>query len=209
MVGAFRRATSFVSRSRGPKAKLAFKPGPRNLCARPDPVLPVKLKTDAHDTPLGHEAPGNDDSPGQFGCIPMSAAFRVPGHWFASFVVAGCMAACVHSPSATDLELGLDEYFTSVEVDVQPVMIVRVSPDYPSQWRGSKRHVECMVTFIIAKSGAVTSAQVERSGRQGPNEEAFETAAVAAVRQWRFRPARKSGLPVPVIMRVPIEFVGR
>jgi protein TonB len=86
-----------------------------------------------------------------------------------------------------------------------PVLIRRVEPRYPDMAR--RRGVEGLVLLeaVLDRDGRIESGvKVLRS------IPALDDEAIAAVRQWRFRPARDNGgATVRVILEVPIRFVLR
>lgn len=78
-----------------------------------------------------------------------------------------------------------------------------------------RTRVDAVYPLADARPGPVTvelAVTVDIDGRVGPVEvltsggPAFDAAAVAAVRQWRFDPARQDGAPVAVKIRVPFAF---
>jgi protein TonB len=87
-----------------------------------------------------------------------------------------------------------------------PVVIGREVPAYPAEAR--RRQVEGVVLL---------EAIVDRDGRVEPDSvkvlesvALLDTAAVEAVRRWRFRPGRdRSGAAVRVILEIPIRFALR
>lgn len=91
------------------------------------------------------------------------------------------------------------------EVAHPPTLIRRVTPEYPRTAR--QRGIEGLV---------VLEAILDVEGRVGRDIKVLESvpdldrAAIDALRQWRFKPARdKSGTSVAVILEVPIRFVLR
>ena len=78
-----------------------------------------------------------------------------------------------------------------------PKKIADVTPAYPSIAQAA--HVKGMVILeaVIDVHGNVTSVQVLRS------VPLLDQAAVDAVRQWRYTPARLNGQPVPVVRSIP------
>ena len=81
-----------------------------------------------------------------------------------------------------------------------PKKIADVTPAYPSIAQAA--HVKGMVILeaVIDVHGNVTSVQVLRS------VPLLDQAAVDAVRQWRYTPARLNGQPVPVVVTITINF---
>ena len=81
-----------------------------------------------------------------------------------------------------------------------PHKIVNVDPIYPRVAQAA--HVDGIVILeaIIDAQGRVTTARVLRSIAL------LDQAAVDAVRQWTFAPARLNGVAVPVVMTVTVNF---
>jgi len=86
-----------------------------------------------------------------------------------------------------------------------PVVIpsTRAHPDYPDIARKAKVTGSVLLLIIIDKDGRVGTIEVI----QAPDARfGFELAAIEAVKQWRYRPARLGGRPVAVQATVRIEF---
>lgn len=83
-----------------------------------------------------------------------------------------------------------------------PRILSAPDPVYPESAR--RRGVEGTVTagLLIDADGGVTEVWVERSSGDG----ALDEAALAAVRRWRFAPARQNGVPGSARSRVPVVF---
>lgn len=83
-----------------------------------------------------------------------------------------------------------------------PRILSAPDPVYPESAR--RRGVEGTVTagLLIDADGGVTEVWVESSSGDG----ALDEAALAAVRRWRFAPARQNGVPVSARSRVPVVF---
>ena len=89
------------------------------------------------------------------------------------------------------------------DVATAPVLVTRVVPEYPRRARLAGIEGEVVLEVIVDRHGRVASdPTVVRAVPE------LERAAVAAVRQWRFRPARDpAGAAVAVLMEVPVRFV--
>jgi periplasmic protein TonB len=81
-----------------------------------------------------------------------------------------------------------------------PVKIVNVDPVYPSIAQTARIKGVVILEAVIDERGSVKSVSVLRS------IQLLDQAAVDAVRQWRFTPARLNGAPVPVVMTVTVNF---
>jgi protein TonB len=77
---------------------------------------------------------------------------------------------------------------------------VDVAPVTPEQARQAGISGLVLVEVIIGVDGRVTSAKVLRSIPM------LDEAALEAVRQWRYEPTELNGVPVPVIITVPVKF---
>lgn len=77
-----------------------------------------------------------------------------------------------------------------------------VHPTFPATMRDAGREGVVPMEAIIGRDGSVTSVRV-LSAQVHPD---FATAAVDAVRQWRFDPTLLNGAPVEVVMTVSVQF---
>lgn len=86
-----------------------------------------------------------------------------------------------------------------------PVLIEgsRVIPVYPELARLARVETTLILEAVIRKDGTVGELKVLRSPAPGLG---FEEAAVAAVRQWRYKPGVQDGRPVDVYFTVVVEF---
>lgn len=83
-----------------------------------------------------------------------------------------------------------------------PVPVRTVNPSYPVDLRRDGVSGLVMVKCSIDEQGNVTETEVEKSSNA-----AFEKPAVAAVKQWKFKPAKQDGAPVPIKVSIPIKFM--
>jgi protein TonB len=90
----------------------------------------------------------------------------------------------------------------SVTREVKPV----IPPDAmrahaaESRRRGFVRH-SVELELLVSVKGNVSAARVIRS-----TDARFDSSALAAARQWLFKPATKAGEPVPVVVNLVLEF---
>lgn len=85
-----------------------------------------------------------------------------------------------------------------------PVIIPasKVQPVYPKQARLRRQQARVVLQALILKDGTVDKLEpLESTGDCG-----FEEAAIAAVKQWRYKPATQGGKPVSVYFTVVVEF---
>lgn len=83
-----------------------------------------------------------------------------------------------------------------------PVAVRTVVPDYPPSMRREGVSGVVTVKCTIDEQGNVVDPTVEKS-----TNGAFEEPALAAVKKWRFKPARQDGAPVAMKVSIPIKFV--
>ena len=83
---------------------------------------------------------------------------------------------------------------------VAPVIIKRVQPDY-SKLRDRRIQAPLLVyEATITSAGEVASARALR-----PVDPEIDAPVIAALRQWRFRPATRNGRPVAVYFTLTVK----
>jgi len=89
------------------------------------------------------------------------------------------------------------------EVDVQPVLIARVDPQYPPAARlAGESAIVTMRVLVHPNGGVVNVESIEAT----PPDMGFEGAAAASVRRWRYEPGEKSGQKVSVWVTETVAF---
>jgi TonB family protein len=89
-----------------------------------------------------------------------------------------------------------------VSADVgPPILRDWVRPDYPKAAVAAKREGKVQVQFVVEVDGRTTREKIHQS-----TDAIFNEAALAAVRQWTFKPGIDQGEPAPYAMGVTIEF---
>ncbi len=81
-----------------------------------------------------------------------------------------------------------------------PVRIRDASPVYPEVPRLARVEGQVVIEAVIGVTGDVVETRVLRSTPM------FAEAALAAVRQWKYRPTLINGRPVPVALTVTVTF---
>ena len=81
-----------------------------------------------------------------------------------------------------------------------PVRIRDTSPVYPELPRLAKTEGQVVIEAVIGVTGEVVETRVLKA------TPLFAEAALAAVRQWKYRPTLINGRPVPVVMMVTVTF---
>ncbi len=85
-----------------------------------------------------------------------------------------------------------------------PVAIKQIRPEYPDFARNSGIEGEVWLEVEVFADGTVGAIDVVQSLLSGPG--GLDEAAIKAVRQWEFQPAKSGGKPVSVWVTFPIEF---
>jgi TonB family protein len=75
-------------------------------------------------------------------------------------------------------------------------------PDYPLEARQKGYQGEVLLKVEVLQNGRVGEVQVEKSS----GYEILDQSATAAVKKWRFIPARKGGIAIPCWVKVPFKF---
>lgn len=107
---------------------------------------------------------------------------------------------------AVESEVRLPVVFLPVDApedrsDWPPEVTQQAAPNYPYSMRAAGLKGEVTVSFVVNTAGRVVEAAALTS-----NNPAFDAPAIAAVLQWRFKPARRRGQSVNTRMAVPIVF---
>jgi protein TonB len=88
-------------------------------------------------------------------------------------------------------------------VDQPPTPVFNPAPHYPAAALAARQTGRVVIRVVVDVDGWVTAASLHRSCGIA----ALDDSALAAVRQWRFRPAQKDGQPVAHEFAVPVHFV--
>jgi len=89
---------------------------------------------------------------------------------------------------------------TPPSVDELAEAITRVAPEYPAAAREARVDGTVMLSANVREDGTVGDIKVVNS------VPLLDAAAIAAVRQWRFKPASAKGIPVATWVAVPVKF---
>ena len=82
-----------------------------------------------------------------------------------------------------------------------PVPAKQVVAEYSEEARAAHYEGICLVSVIVDAQGNPQNVHVSRSLGKGLDEKAVE-----AVRKWKFKPAMKGNMPVPVFITVEVNF---
>ena len=84
-----------------------------------------------------------------------------------------------------------------------PIFTKHIMPTYPEYARRRGLEGFVILQFIVDINGRVVEPSVQQANPQGY----FETAAIRAIKQWRFSPGRNDkGTPVPCRLQMRIDF---
>jgi TonB family protein len=82
-----------------------------------------------------------------------------------------------------------------------PTLVREVRPSYTDTARRQAIEGDVVLEIVVRSDGSVGNVRVRQSLGGG-----LEQKAIEAVRQWRFTPAKRKGVPVDVVVDVAVEF---
>ena len=82
-----------------------------------------------------------------------------------------------------------------------PTLVREVRPSYTDAARRQAIEGDVVLEIVVRSDGTVGNVKVRRTLGGG-----LEQKAIEAVRQWRFTPAKRHGVPVDVVVDVSVEF---
>lgn len=107
----------------------------------------------------------------------------------------------IHSTTTQSLTQTEQAPVNFVPYDDPPVIIGKISPEYPEFARRNKVQGTVILEVEVLKDGSIRDIRVRRSVPGGLDE-----AAIEAVRKVKFQPGRSSGQPVDVLLIIPVDF---
>jgi len=96
---------------------------------------------------------------------------------------------------------GMQAIGPSSAYDVPPKFISGAAPIYPITRLRLREPGFAVISFVVDETGCTRDFQVEKT-----NYSFFGTHAIAAIQNWRFRPATKHGRPVSCRVRIPFNY---
>jgi protein TonB len=87
------------------------------------------------------------------------------------------------------------------DFDETPMPVKSVAPIYPAEMKRDKVSGIVTLKIVIDENGNVADRTVSKSTRPE-----FESAALEAIQQWKFKPARKGGAAVRATVTIPMKF---
>jgi TonB family protein len=103
-------------------------------------------------------------------------------------------------PSPPVADADLPQLAAPAEPDAPPRVLNQARPSYPQDAFLKRIEGTVLIEALIDLEGRVARCRVLQSVPE------LDAAALAAVRQWRFQPARKGGKPVATIIHMPVAF---
>jgi TonB family protein len=124
--------------------------------------------------------------------------------WIALLLFSGLAPICAQtqSPQGTDPSTkGTGDGVARVGGGVSaPRVISAPQPEYSEKARKAKYAAACVLSLVVDSSGVPQNIRVTRPLGMGLDERAIK------VRNWRFKPAIKDGVPVAVLLAVEVSF---
>jgi periplasmic protein TonB len=82
-----------------------------------------------------------------------------------------------------------------------PKVLYKLDPEFSEEARKNKFQGNVVLQVVVGIDGKTHEIKVVRSLGMGLDEKAVES-----IREWRFEPGRKDGVPVPVVVQVEVNF---
>ncbi len=157
----------------------------------PEPIRPSR--PDRPSTPAAAEAPA---ARAELRAPELPSAFLDPG--------VGPPDSDLGPPvrGPTEGEAAAPRVKSAEEVSEPPRVLQRRLPRYPAAAAASGTEGVVVLRLLIDATGRVARAQVIEARPPG----VFEQAALAAIREWSFSPARDGGARVPVLATKTLRF---
>src|SRR6266853_3764 len=136
----------------------------------------------------------------------MKARYSLP----AVAIFSLCLSSSLVSASAQQPEPSAPPHMVSQKV-ADEMLLSKVAPEYPDAVKNANTSGQIVIMFTIDKDGRVAVAMAvprDFAGRESRNidDPKLRRAAVAAVKQWRYRPYLHNGDPVEVDTSVILPF---
>lgn len=87
-------------------------------------------------------------------------------------------------------------------VDEYPSLPNQTPPRYPADLLAAGIEGRVLVRVLVRPDGTAATAHVQESS----GWKKMDDSALEAIRGWRFRPARRGGMPVPCEVDIPVRF---
>ena len=107
------------------------------------------------------------------------------------------------APEASGVEVDPARLYELTDVDVPPVLVARVEPQYPAAARLAGDTATVVMRILVDTLGGIGRMEVKTCTLPGKG---FEEAATSAVRKWHFEPARRASRKVMCWVEYALEF---
>lgn len=97
-------------------------------------------------------------------------------------------------------------YHAVKELDVVPIPVVKPNPVYPPQAEDQGVTGKVLLRLHLEADGSISQSEVISVVPGGVFGEMFKKSALDAVRNLKFRPAKRNGLPVRAILEFRVVF---
>ncbi|MFN8062257.1 MAG: energy transducer TonB [Vicinamibacterales bacterium] len=177
-------------------------PDPPKVVEPPPPELEVKPLPPII-APVASKASDAEDKPGLPKETPVVAESRGPGDQGGTGEGRGTGLGEGQGPGIGDGSgggTGGGPFRPGAGID-PPSLVREVKPDYTEDARRRGVAGDVVLEIVVRRDGTVGDVKVLEGLGYG-----LEKMAMDAVRQWRFRPARRFGTPVDVVVEVAVEF---
>ena len=132
-----------------------------------------------------------------------ASPIRSPARQTAPTALADAKALTQPPDRAIAPSVPIGRIYDPTDVDERPRVLKQVDPVYPVEAARLKLQDVVVVKALIGPGGHVEDVQILKHGSKDP---AFDAAAVKAVRQYTFAPARKKGQPVSCWFNIGVPF---
>lgn len=85
---------------------------------------------------------------------------------------------------------------------VQPKFVSGTAPTYPAEAYATGKSGRVVIEALIDEKGRIFASEVVASA-----DDTLDAAALQAVADWVFEPAKRDGKPTMVVVRIPVDFV--
>jgi TonB family protein len=82
-----------------------------------------------------------------------------------------------------------------------PTLLYKLEPEYSEEARAAKLAGTVLLKIVVDIDGKAKDIEVVNGIGLGLDEQ-----AVLAIQQWKFKPAEKDGLPLPVMAQIEVNF---
>jgi protein TonB len=169
---------------------------------RPSPIS-APLREDVKSEMRSHEEERTDQEPVvEAMTVPLNPEAAVPIHENKDLDVQNSTLPVPSPPREERREAKYSPVSDVEMVFIQPKYAENPKPLYPREAQRKGYQGEVVLKVEVLSNGQVGQIDVKRSS----GHEILDRSALAAVKQWKFIPARKGENPVPFWVNIPVKF---